>query len=139
GAARRHGARIGPQSASRANVDARAGARLGSDSRDGPSPSRADRSARRQWPVIPYHRFRVAWRVGSARERSDRWRARSLSRDGGRAGAGSAARLRSDHRRALIRNTLTPTPERLVLLGHPLGHTLSPLFQNAALRAAGIK
>ena len=30
------------------------------------------------------------------------------------------------------------TPERLVLLGHPLGHTLSPVFQNAALRAAGI-
>jgi shikimate dehydrogenase len=29
-------------------------------------------------------------------------------------------------------------PSRLVLLGHPLGHTLSPAFQNAALRAAGI-
>jgi shikimate dehydrogenase len=29
-------------------------------------------------------------------------------------------------------------PGRLVLLGHPLGHTLSPVFQNAALRAAGI-
>lgn len=29
-------------------------------------------------------------------------------------------------------------PERLVLLGHPLGHSLSPIFQNAALRAAGI-
>jgi shikimate dehydrogenase len=29
-------------------------------------------------------------------------------------------------------------PERLVLLGHPLGHTLSPTIQNAALRAAGI-
>ena len=29
-------------------------------------------------------------------------------------------------------------PERLVLLGHPLNHSLSPLFQNAALRAAGI-
>lgn len=30
------------------------------------------------------------------------------------------------------------TPERLVLLGHPLGHSLSPVFQNAALRAAGL-
>jgi len=30
------------------------------------------------------------------------------------------------------------TPGRLVLLGHPLGHTLSPVFQNAALRSAGI-
>lgn len=30
-------------------------------------------------------------------------------------------------------------PERLVLLGHPLTHSLSPLFQNAALRAAGIQ
>lgn len=30
------------------------------------------------------------------------------------------------------------TPERLVLLGHPLGHSLSPVFQNAALKAAGI-
>lgn len=29
-------------------------------------------------------------------------------------------------------------PERLVLLGHPLGHSLSPLLQNAALRAASI-
>ena len=29
-------------------------------------------------------------------------------------------------------------PSRLVLLGHPLGHTLSPAFQNAALRTAGI-
>jgi shikimate dehydrogenase len=29
-------------------------------------------------------------------------------------------------------------PERLVLLGHPLGHSLSPSIQNAALRAAGI-
>jgi len=29
-------------------------------------------------------------------------------------------------------------PERLVLLGHPLGHALSPLFQNAALKAANI-
>lgn len=29
-------------------------------------------------------------------------------------------------------------PGRLVLLGHPLGHTLSPVFQNAALVAAGI-
>lgn len=29
-------------------------------------------------------------------------------------------------------------PGRLVLLGHPVGHSLSPRFQNAALRAAGI-
>lgn len=29
-------------------------------------------------------------------------------------------------------------PGRLVLLGHPVGHSLSPLFQNAALRSAGI-
>jgi shikimate dehydrogenase len=29
-------------------------------------------------------------------------------------------------------------PERLVLLGHPIGHSLSPLIQNAALRAAGM-
>lgn len=29
-------------------------------------------------------------------------------------------------------------PDRLVLLGHPLGHSLSPLFQNAALQAAEI-
>jgi shikimate dehydrogenase len=29
-------------------------------------------------------------------------------------------------------------PERLALLGHPLGHSLSPAMQNAALRAAGI-
>ena len=34
---------------------------------------------------------------------------------------------------------MSPAPERLVLLGHPLGHTLSPTIQNAALRAAGIE
>lgn len=28
-------------------------------------------------------------------------------------------------------------PSRLVLLGHPVGHSLSPLFQNAALRSIG--
>jgi shikimate dehydrogenase len=33
---------------------------------------------------------------------------------------------------------VTGTPERLVLLGHAIGHSLSPLIQNAALRAAGI-
>lgn len=34
---------------------------------------------------------------------------------------------------------MTPTPERLVLLGHPLSHSLSPVLHNAALAAAGIK
>ena len=29
-------------------------------------------------------------------------------------------------------------PGRLVLLGHPVSHSLSPRFQNAALRAASI-
>jgi len=29
-------------------------------------------------------------------------------------------------------------PVRLVLLGNPVSHSLSPIFQNAALRAAGI-
>lgn len=33
---------------------------------------------------------------------------------------------------------MTRRPGRLVLLGHPLGHSLSPRFQNAALEAAGI-
>lgn len=35
---------------------------------------------------------------------------------------------------------MTPAalPRRLVLLGHPVAHSLSPRFQNAALRAAGI-
>ncbi|GJG88636.1 shikimate dehydrogenase [Gemmatimonadetes bacterium T265] len=31
-----------------------------------------------------------------------------------------------------------PAPSRLVLLGHPVGHSLSATFQNAALGAAGI-
>ena len=30
------------------------------------------------------------------------------------------------------------TPSRLVLLGHPVDHSLSPVFQNAALRRAGV-
>jgi shikimate dehydrogenase len=33
---------------------------------------------------------------------------------------------------------VTPTPERLVLLGHPVAHSLSPRMQGAALRSAGI-
>jgi len=33
---------------------------------------------------------------------------------------------------------VTRLPGRLVLLGHPVSHSLSPRFQNAALRAAGI-
>lgn len=33
---------------------------------------------------------------------------------------------------------MTQRPGRLVLLGHPVAHSLSPRFQNAALRAAGI-
>jgi len=33
---------------------------------------------------------------------------------------------------------VTPAPRRLLLLGHPVAHSLSPLFQNAALRAAGL-
>ena len=31
-----------------------------------------------------------------------------------------------------------PLPGRLVLLGHPVAHSRSPLFQNAALKAAGL-
>ena len=34
--------------------------------------------------------------------------------------------------------TRRPPPARLVLVGHPVAHSLSPRFQNAALRAAGI-
>jgi shikimate dehydrogenase len=33
---------------------------------------------------------------------------------------------------------MTTLPGRLVLLGHPVSHSLSPVFQNAALAAAGI-
>jgi shikimate dehydrogenase len=33
---------------------------------------------------------------------------------------------------------VTRLPGRLVLLGHPVSHSLSPRFQNAALRAADI-
>ena len=33
---------------------------------------------------------------------------------------------------------MTPRPSRLVLLGHPVAHSLSPTFQNAALRSAGL-
>ncbi|MDQ6690192.1 MAG: shikimate dehydrogenase [Gemmatimonadota bacterium] len=33
---------------------------------------------------------------------------------------------------------MTERPDRLVLLGHPVSHSLSPVFQNAALEAAGI-
>jgi shikimate dehydrogenase len=33
---------------------------------------------------------------------------------------------------------LSQQPGRLVLLGHPVAHSLSPAFQNAALRSAGV-
>ena len=36
------------------------------------------------------------------------------------------------------RRVVSALPGRLVLLGHPVAHSLSPRFQNAALRAAGI-
>jgi len=39
--------------------------------------------------------------------------------------------------RALERDPTWPDPERLVLLGHPVAHSLSPRFQQAALDAAG--
>jgi shikimate dehydrogenase len=35
-------------------------------------------------------------------------------------------------------NAARPLPGRLVLLGHPVAHSLSPAFQNAALRHAGL-
>ena len=34
-------------------------------------------------------------------------------------------------------SSLAPYPRRLLLLGHPVAHSLSPRFQNAALEAAG--
>lgn len=33
---------------------------------------------------------------------------------------------------------MTARPSRLVLLGHPVSHSVSPIFQNAALRSLGI-
>ena len=33
---------------------------------------------------------------------------------------------------------MRPLPGRLVLLGHPVDHSLSPTFQNAALRRAAL-
>jgi shikimate dehydrogenase len=33
---------------------------------------------------------------------------------------------------------MSALPGRLVLLGHPVAHSLSPVFQNAALRRAGL-
>lgn len=33
---------------------------------------------------------------------------------------------------------ISDAPTRLVLLGHPVSHSLSPIFQNAALKSAGI-
>ena len=36
------------------------------------------------------------------------------------------------------KTSVNDLPGRLVLLGHPVAHSLSPIFQNAALRAAGI-
>src|SRR5690606_7167812 len=52
-------------------------------------------------------------------------------------GRGDRARARSrdGHGYPARRMTL---PGRLVLLGHPVAHSLSPRFQNAALTAAGI-
>ena len=40
--------------------------------------------------------------------------------------------------RAETAGLLEEYPSQLVLLGHPVGHSLSPIFQNAALRAANI-
>jgi shikimate dehydrogenase len=40
--------------------------------------------------------------------------------------------------KADARGVTTKRPGRLVLLGHPVSHSLSPVFQNAALKASGI-
>src|SRR3954449_8752666 len=47
-------------------------------------------------------------------------------------------RLRLQVRRAEGSTISRRLPSRLVVLGHPVAHSLSPRFQTAALRAAGI-
>lgn len=44
--------------------------------------------------------------------------------------------MTAQHREHVVR--AAQRPSRLVILGHPVAHSLSPVFQNAALRAAGI-
>ena len=83
-------------------------------------------------------RLRVARRVDARDQRSDRHGARRLSRDRRRAGGRDSSRARSHHRGARLGSGVMRLPGRLVLLGHPVGHSLSPRFQNAALEAARI-
>src|SRR5215218_7720514 len=56
----------------------------------------------------------------------------------GRARDRGPSRVRPTRRGASARRVVRPLPGRLVLLGHPVSHSLSPRFQNAALQAAGI-
>src|SRR5690606_14584611 len=52
--------------------------------------------------------------------------------------AGRAPGVRSPGGRIATRGHMSALPGRLVLLGHPVAHSRSPAFQNAALRSAGL-
>src|SRR6185437_8711333 len=67
-----------------------------------------------------------------------RRRAGAVPGDVRRAGCGDPARAGSHRGRAQSWRVVTVRPRRLVLLGHPVSHSLSPVFQNAALQSAGV-
>ena len=75
---------------------------------------------------------------GPPDRRSVRRRSRTVSRDVRRARSRDPPRLRPPRRGASTGRLVIAGPSRLVLLGNPVSHSLSPAFQNAALRSAGI-
>src|SRR6185369_11693992 len=104
---------------------------------DGAAPSRAHRGAGRRGQIPSADVVRVQRRGIASDQRSVRWRPRYVPRCGGRAHARNRTGARSDRAQPRTRKSMT-RPSRIVLVGHPVSHSLSPTFQNAALRVAGI-
>ena len=138
-AARRHGAPSRSQRRiARASSRAPSSPTVISSSRWGRTISSASRRSAARGKAFLLTAYPDAGLGGRADQRSDGRRARGVSRHRRRARDRGAARLRPPRRGARSRRIVRPLPGRLVLLGHPVAHSLSPRFQNAALRAAGI-
>src|SRR6185437_9274147 len=105
----------------------------------GAAPRRTPRVVRRAGQSPPDHGVRVARRERPSHRRSVRRRAGLVSRHVRRARSRAAPGARS-HRRGADAGRLVTAHDvgMLVLLGHPVRQSVSPIFQNAALRAAGL-
>src|SRR5688572_14980952 len=133
-------ARAGPRPvhAPLATADPRARAVARCRPRNGPAPPGALRGVRRGRQDLPVDGVRVG-RIDGTRDQRSLWRRpRRVPRDAGRVAGRNPSRIRPPDGASKPADRVK-RPGRLVLLGHPVRHSLSPRFQNAALKAAGIE